>query len=498
MKEYQIICVDDDEQFLSSLASSLPTRTAPLCPEFECAFEFVASSQELFQLLSESSDGPALAMVISDQMMPGIDGIHLIEKLKAQRLDAVYVLLTGHAGLASAQYAINRHLLDQYVTKPVEDLQEFASLVANLLKGHHLHLEEKQRTSELADTVEQLRVSNEKIRAMHAAAEQVAMLSKGLKSLDFEDVIKLVTDEVPRIFQAEWAVLCFPEHDCPAQNAALIRRRSCPASEEALLTREDAPQAWQQAAILSGEVCASCEKLGGESPNFVIPLTIADIGQSDHRESGQRQGFLCLCRLSEEAKATPDLLVYKGALLREVLSANLTNARLYQQARHDSQTDPLTGAKTRRVLEEKLETEHDRAVRYGHPFCVAIVDVDRFKDINDRAGHVAGDQALRQLTGIFREEIRTTDILARYGGDEFVMLMPETNLDSASNAVERMRRKVEAALRTQGESLTISCGVAEWSGAPEETGTDVLRRADAALYKAKRAGRNRIEIADAA
>ncbi len=500
MREYQVICIDDDEQFLRSLASSLPSRAVPLCQQFECAFDFVASPEELFGILAEAQagNGPPLAMVISDQMMPRMSGLDLIEKLKADHPDAVYVLLTGHAGLNSAKYAINRHLLDQYVTKPVEDLQEFASLVVNLLKRHHLDLEEKQRTAQLAETVEQLRISNEKIRAMHAAAEQVAMLAKGLKSLDFDDVVKLVTREVPRIFHAEWGVLCFPMNQCPLQESAMIRRHSCPAADESLLVRQDAQQACRESAIFTGQAPEACRKLGGESPHFIIPLTIAHAGQDEEDRSVERRGYLCLCRLHPSARAGEDLLRYKGALLREVLSANLTNARLYQQARHDSETDPLTGARTRRVLEEKLETEHDRAARYARPFCVAIVDVDRFKEINDRAGHVAGDQALRELTAILRTEIRATDLLARYGGDEFVILMPETGLASAIHAVERMRSRVEVALNTHGNPLTISCGVAEWSGSAQESGTDVLRRADAALYEAKRAGRNRVEVAQAA
>jgi diguanylate cyclase (GGDEF)-like protein len=189
---------------------------------------------------------------------------------------------------------------------------------------------------------------------------------------------------------------------------------------------------------------------------------------------------------------------YKAGLASEILSASLTNAALYQQAKRDSQTDHLTGAGTRRVLEVELEAEHERAVRYGHPFCVVIVDVDRFKNINDKSGHPAGDQVLRRLVEILGREKRATDVLARYGGDEFAILMPETSLQGAVDVAERMRKKVESSLAVQDQPVTISCGLAGWSSPQDEAPTDVLRRADAALYQAKQAGRNRVQTMKAA
>lgn len=498
MKEYQIVCIDDDEQFLKSLASTLPGRVAPLCAQFKCSMDFVTSADEFSAVLSEQQGEGSLAMVISDQLMPGTSGLELIERLKADYPALVCILLTGHAGLKSAKHAINRHLLDQYVTKPIEDLEEFASLVANLLKRHHLDLEEKRRTAQLASKVEELRRANGKVRAMHAAAEQVAMFSKGLKSLDFGEVVELVTREAPKILQAAWGVLCFGKEDCPAREASVLDRHDCPVPEAVLLARDDAKRACRNAQILWGEVPVVCDELGGQAPGLVIPLTMENVQDNENDQRSSQQGYLCLCRLEENAQASEELVRYKAALLQEVLSANLTNANLYRQARHDSRTDPLTGTNSRRVLEEELEAERNRAARYEHSFCVAIVDMDRFKRINDESGHAAGDQMLRELTEILRRQVRSADTLARYGGDEFVVLMPETELDDAVVAAERMRSQVENVLRLGGACVTISCGVAQWSGSAEESGGEVLRRADTALYEAKRAGRNRVQAARAA
>jgi diguanylate cyclase (GGDEF)-like protein len=489
MREYRIVCVDDDEQFLRSLEGSLPKRVEALCPDFRCAFDFAQSAEELDEVLSE---GPALDMVISDQMMPGLSGIDLIERLKADKPDLVTVLLTGHGSLDSAKYAINRRLLDQYVSKPIEDIDVFVSVVANLLKRHHFDLEERNRTEQLARTVVQLQSINEEIGAMQAAAEEIAMLSRSLKTLNLEEVLSLASQEVPKIFRARRAVLCCAPKGCPFM---VVGREQCPCPQEGLASRSDAREVNLTGCSLSGQVPEVCAKLGGKSPDVVIPLTMAGL-DIQGEGPGNQQGYLCVCDIDPAAPNSPELIRYKADLTGELLSASLTNARLYEQAKRDSEVDYLTGVGTRRTLEEKLDQERQRASRYEHPFSVVIVDADRFKTVNDESGHIAGDLMLRKLTEAILQEVRQTDYLARYGGDEFVVLMPETALADAAAVAERMRRRAETVLAPSGRALTISCGVAGWSGEESESGTDVLRRADAALREAKNSGRNNVHVED--
>ena len=495
MNEYLAVCLDDDEEFLRSLAETLPARVEALCPDFRCCFEFVASGEELFALLAEGEGLPPLALVISDQIMPGLDGIELIEKVKADRPQVVTMLLTGHAGLESARYAINHHLLDQYVCKPIEDMQEFAAAAANLLKRYHLDSEERLRTAQLAETVEQLRQSNQTIHAFQMAAESVAKLSKGIKRLDFDEVVDLISRDVPKMFHARRGVFCLVSE---GGHVDLIRRADCPCPEEVLGTRSDV-----QEALAGGQPClngipAACAELGSRSPEVMVPLLFAgDSGPHGGPDLGGR-GFFCVCTSDKDADDLQEVLKYKAELLGEILSVSLANAALYERAKRDSLTDPLTGACTRRVLEEKLEAEHARALRYGHPCCLVILDVDHFKRVNDEGGHLAGDQALRGLADVLARQTRQTDVLARYGGDEFVVLMPETALREAAEVAERIRRQTETDLAFSGRPLTVSCGVATWSGSPDETPTDLLRRADAALYRAKAAGRNQVSVSQAA
>lgn len=176
------------------------------------------------------------------------------------------------------------------------------------------------------------------------------------------------------------------------------------------------------------------------------------------------------------------------------LVSEITNAQ--EQIRYQSnylmtfsevRTDSLTGLGNRRALDHVLSTQFNLLKRYGAPFSLAIVDIDHFKNLNDEQGHLYGDQMLRDLTGLLTHTSRTVDIITRYGGDEFVVVMPQTDLAGASIFVERLRGKVE-----QEMPFTISAGAASPNDA--DTPESLFHRADAALYRAKTDGRNRIFV----
>ena len=486
MRTYQIICIDDDEQFLSSMENMLPDKVISLC-NFDCVFDFVSTPEELDRMMEiRTQSGIYPAMVISDQVMPHTNGIALIEKLKVAHPDLVCILLTGHAGLESAKYAINKRLLDQYVSKPIEDMQGLASMVVNLLQRYHLNLEEKERTAELARTVEELRKSNEKIHQMQTAAEQVAMLSKKLKSLDFDEVIDLTAGDVPQLFGARRSLLCLPSDE--SYSCSLRNNCSCPVEEAN--SRDDIKITTESGVVYVGDINNTCPKFGGRPPEIIIPLTIHRNPLQSQGSQAEQIGYLCMCDVEKKDELPDDLPIYVGKLLQDILSANLSNAKLYQEARQQSRTDVLTGLSTRRVLDETIESECERSERYSRPFSAAMIDVDNFKQINDTLGHAEGDMVLKKLAEVLRKETRATDTIARYGGDEFVLLMPETELEETLQAMERIRRAVESSNISDNLKVTISCGVASWNQTSRTTPMDLIRRADVALYQAKQAGRN--------
>jgi len=175
-------------------------------------------------------------------------------------------------------------------------------------------------------------------------------------------------------------------------------------------------------------------------------------------------------------------------------AAALDNIRLYARLEKAATTDALTHLANRRNFEEVLEKEMARASRYGHPLSLLMLDIDRFKDVNDTYGHVTGDQVLRRLGEVLRNQLRTTDVPARYGGEEFTVIMPHTPKPHAAAVAERLRTKVEEAnlfFTTRLRVLTVSIGVAAFPSDGSTMDTFV-GAADNALYRAKRAGRNRV------
>lgn len=160
-----------------------------------------------------------------------------------------------------------------------------------------------------------------------------------------------------------------------------------------------------------------------------------------------------------------------------------------QMVRHD----PLTGALNRKGMDDALETEVARARRHGSKLCMALLDIDNFKKLNDSLGHAAGDAALVHLAKVVQEAIRPEDTLARYGGEEFVVILPDTPLESAVTAMVRVQRELTRQFFLHNNDrvlITFSCGVAELSDT--EQGMAAIQRADGAMYLAKRAGKNRV------
>lgn len=163
--------------------------------------------------------------------------------------------------------------------------------------------------------------------------------------------------------------------------------------------------------------------------------------------------------------------------------------RVSTQARHD----PLTGALNRKGLEEALEREISTVRRKETPLCMALLDIDNFKKLNDTLGHSTGDEALKHLATVARECMRPQDTLARYGGEEFVILLPDTPMDKGIEAMTRLQRELTKRFFLAGAEkilITFSAGVAQLAN--DEKGMEAIRRADQAMYLAKRAGKNRV------
>jgi diguanylate cyclase len=230
------------------------------------------------------------------------------------------------------------------------------------------------------------------------------------------------------------------------------------------------------------------------------------------RFTDESSSLLAQVEGSQDPKAIEDLFKAMTAssnwLLSQVDSARteLENTReQLSRVHHDLEraqelaiSDPLTGLPNRRALDEVLSREIARARRHKTHLCVAVLDVDHFKRINDTHGHAVGDRALVHLANTIRGAVRETDVLARLGGEEFVLVLPDTPLPGAEFTLNRLlRRSQSTPLAHQQQPITVafSAGLALWQ--PNEAAEQILQRADQAMYRAKAGGRGQVMVAEA-
>jgi diguanylate cyclase (GGDEF)-like protein len=223
--------------------------------------------------------------------------------------------------------------------------------------------------------------------------------------------------------------------------------------------------------------------------------TFHEGGRPAHLE---HTGAELLALLKEAIWHERNIIQEYRALRAEVGSLQTERDELAVALRHTealSLTDELTGLPNRRAFVQRLDQELSRSQRTGQPLAMVLLDIDNFKSINDRHGHYVGDMILRCYAQSMVREFRQHDLLARYGGEEFVLLLPETLIDNARNAMEKLGRRIRCEPLDAGgiriDLPTFSAGIACLRSG--ESATTLIDRADQSLYLAKRLGRNRIE-----
>jgi diguanylate cyclase (GGDEF)-like protein len=222
---------------------------------------------------------------------------------------------------------------------------------------------------------------------------------------------------------------------------------------------------------------------------------------------GGRRGVTLALGFSSESETTLLLVPPDGGFTKErrelaewlasQAAVALDNARLHDIVQRQAITDDLTGLVNRRRFIEALDAEIERARSFGSPLTIVLADLDNFKQVNDAFGHHGGDVVLRAFADLIRSHVRDVDVSGRIGGEEFAILLPETDRAGAANVAERMRHSLNAVAIALSDEHSIrvasSFGVAELE--PDQSGDGLLRAADAALYRAKDEGKNRVVTA---
>ncbi|NEK37511.1 PleD family two-component system response regulator [Rhizobium leguminosarum] len=433
---------------------------------------------EYFDVMTAADGYTALAicernqvdLILLDIMMPGIDGFEVCERLKASQKTAhIPVVMVTALDQPTDRVRGLKAGADDFLTKPVNDLQ-LISRVKSLLRLKTLSDELRIR----ADTAHTMGI-DDLTRSGEGRADETAQvllvdgransqerIVKALKPV--ADVLAL-SDPQAALFEAAESAFDlvivnanFDDYDplrlC-SQLRSLERTRFLPIL---IITEQGADEMVVRALDLG----VNDYIIRPVDPNELVARSLTQIRRKRYND-----------RLRASVKQTIELAV----------------------------TDPLTGLYNRRYLDNHLNVLFNRSMARGRPLSVLITDIDRFKHVNDTYGHDGGDEVLREFSNRVRSTIRGADLACRYGGEEFVVVMPDTSPEIAAAVAERLRAAIENApfmLKHSGEALnvTASFGIASRIASVLTPG-QLMKQADLALYEAKNTGRNRVVAAAA-
>ncbi len=446
----RVLVVDDDRLIREMVRDAIDERArVESCESGEAALEALAR---------EPAD-----LVISDLTMPGISGTELLERVRREHPGTEFILLTAHATVESAVGALRMGAAD-YLVKPIHG-EELALLVDRILARRRL-LEENARL-------------RDELRTLDACRTLVRCLDPG-------EVYAVALDLLLGTLPCDRGIALFHRTSLPMSDGVAFRgfeegeaRRLRPA----LL--QDKPlelDAYREIEVLGdGELHDALREVGLEPGRLLaVPL----------RGRETEAGVVWL--FEPPAGFTPDQLE-SARLVAGHAELALQNAERYHQAKERAFVDDVTEVYNARFLLQATEHEIQRAERYEKPLTVLFLDLDRFKLVNDRYGHLVGSNVLRQLSRVLLECIRQVDTLARYGGDEFTILLVDTDAREGLAIADRIRRTVADTYFEGGQAdpirLTVSVGVAAYPG--DATDRDgLLDAADKAMYRAKSLGRD--------
>ncbi|MEN8183578.1 MAG: diguanylate cyclase [Myxococcota bacterium] len=446
------VVVVDDSRFDREIARE---AVAPLA-EIEV---FADPEEALLSLGREAAD-----LVLSDLAMPGLSGLDLLQRVRREHPGTDFVLLTAQASVDSAVDALRMGAAD-YLRKPIRPV-ELALVVERSLSRRKL-LRENVRLRDALATVE-------------ACGALAPCLEPG-------EVYPAALDLILQAVSRTRGVACFRQGPMKRPEAMGFRgldEMQAGRLREILVQDKLDLDGLREAEVLSASPMHEALRRAEIPVARLLALPL-------HGEEGEG-GVLWVF---EDDRAFTSVELEDAAIVSGHAIVALRNAERYAQAKERAFVDDVTEVYNARYLLEAASREIRRAERYGTELTVLFLDLDRFKLVNDRFGHLVGSQALRRLSQILGQCVRQVDTLARYGGDEFTILLVDTGIETGLSIAERIRRTVEEApFETGGDEilhLTVSIGVATY---PEHghTREKLLEASDQAMYRAKSLGRNRI------
>lgn len=410
-------------------------------------------------------------LIVADLQMPGLSGLELKQALAQTGNTTPLILVTAEGSESIASQATLAGVAC-YLTKPV-DIDVMLAAISQALNVERLRRERAEALAALGERVHQL--------------ETLQGLSRAFTgTLKLEEVLSYIIEGALRLTGAGGAALFLLDERGgqlllraargPGDAAVRLLREAANDPLAANVMRTSQPVLGQSTGQLPGSGLAAYSALA-------VPLRLHEhmVGALVAQLPGSAHPF-------SEADLGP------LGTLADTAAVAIANARLFAEVQLQSITDGLTGLFNRRQVFVLAEREFQRARRFNRSLSALMLDIDHFKLVNDIYGHAAGDQVIAEVATRLRASTRNIDIPGRYGGEEFVLLLPETELPGAVLLAERLRQRVAAhSVATVGGPLeiTVSLGVATSSGEVADVNA-LINQADANLYAAKKAGRNRV------
>jgi diguanylate cyclase (GGDEF)-like protein len=488
--DFYIMVVDDEESIRSILYEVLASEGYNVIT--------ASSGEEALSILNKEEDLPHIVM--TDIRMPGIDGVTLAEKIKKLSDEIEVIIMTSYASLDTAQKAIKIGVYD-YINKPFRDLSEVKTLILSVINKIYLRLENKQlmetlklKNKELTEANTEIKIINKEIESMYQFGKDLLVL------LNSEEIIDKFLYYLGEALSEDKVCVFLKYHQA---KTALVVRNIYLKNENKYkkLDIEKTKNVGLSLGVTGEKDILSIvsrisnhpslktlvSKLYGEENYVAFPVIIrnAPIG-------------VVLVLGPEKLKKREENLVHQYLNQLEI---SYDKSLLHSRVKDLAIKDGLTGLYNHRFFQERLDIEIENAKRLKTAVSIIFFDIDHFKNYNDTNGHPMGDMILRGISKILKTNVRITDIPCRYGGEEFCIIFPHTDIEGAKIKAERLRKTIEETEFPNQENqpngnLTVSIGISSF---PLIAGTSsgVLKAADDALYMVKETGRNKVMLGKA-